>query len=62
MRGRLRFMQLCFMTIEILASRIFSFIAATCLVHDIPVSTSNKRHFSRVPGLRVITSSELLSD
>ncbi len=38
------------------------FIAATCLVHDIPVLTSNKRHFSRVPGLRVITPSELLSD
>ena len=27
------------------------FIAATCLAHDIPVLTSNKRHFLRVPGL-----------
>jgi len=36
------------------------FIAATCLVHDIPVLTANVRHFSRVPGLQVITPRELL--
>ena len=36
------------------------FIAATCLVHDIPVLTSNVRHFSRVPDLQVITPRELL--
>ncbi len=36
------------------------FIAATCLVHDMPVLTANKRHFGRVPGLKVITPGELL--
>jgi len=36
------------------------FIAATCLVHDVAILTSNRRHFARVPGLEVITPQELL--
>ena len=29
------------------------FIAATALVHDLPVLTRNKKHFTRVKGLKV---------
>ena len=29
------------------------FIAATALVHDMPVLTSNKKHFTRVKGLKL---------
>jgi predicted nucleic acid-binding protein len=28
-------------------------IAATALVHDMPLATRNRRHFTRVPGLKV---------
>ncbi len=31
-----------------------SFIAATCLVHDMPLLTVNVRHFDRVDGLQLI--------
>ena len=30
------------------------FIAATCLVHALPILTYNVSHFSRVPGLQII--------
>jgi tRNA(fMet)-specific endonuclease VapC len=30
------------------------FIAATCIVNDLPVRTLNKKHFDRITGLRVI--------
>lgn len=30
------------------------FIAATCLVHSLPILTYNVNHFSRVPGLSII--------
>ncbi|MCZ6679241.1 MAG: type II toxin-antitoxin system VapC family toxin [Candidatus Poribacteria bacterium] len=33
------------------------FIAATCLVHTLPILTYNMDHFSRVPGLQVIPPS-----
>jgi len=29
------------------------FIAATCLVHSLPIKTSNKNHFQRVKGLKI---------
>ena len=29
------------------------FIAATCLVHNLSIKTSNKSHFSRIKGLEV---------
>lgn len=35
-------------------------IAAICLEHALSVLTTNRQHFSRVPGLRVITPSELI--
>jgi tRNA(fMet)-specific endonuclease VapC len=28
------------------------FIAATCIVHDLPVKTNNRKHFERIPGIR----------
>ena len=30
------------------------FIAATCIVNDLPVRTLNKKHFDRITGLHVI--------
>ena len=30
------------------------FIAATCLVHDLPLLTHNKKHFERIAGLKLI--------
>lgn len=36
-------------------------IAAICLEHSLPLLTLNERHFSRVPGLRVLTPSDLLA-
>lgn len=30
------------------------FIASTCLVHDLTLITGNKKHFSRVKGLKII--------
>jgi len=30
------------------------FIAATCLIHELPLATLNKRHFERIEGLIVI--------
>jgi len=30
------------------------FIAATCIVNDLPVKTLNKKHFDRIIGLHVI--------
>ena len=30
------------------------FIAATCLVNDLPLVTLNKKHFSRIKGLEII--------
>lgn len=36
-------------------------IAAICLEHSLPLLTSNERHFSRVPGLHVLTPQELLA-
>jgi tRNA(fMet)-specific endonuclease VapC len=29
------------------------FIAATCLVHNLPIKTTNKNHFQRVKGLKI---------
>ncbi len=29
------------------------FIAATCLVHDLPIKTINKKHFERIEGLNI---------
>ena len=29
------------------------FIAATCLVHDLPIKTTNKKHFQRIKGLKI---------
>lgn len=37
------------------------FIAACCLEHAMPIVTANKRHFSRVPELEVITPQELVT-
>jgi Predicted nucleic acid-binding protein, contains PIN domain len=30
------------------------FIAATCLVNDLPIVTLNKKHFKRVDGLKIL--------
>jgi tRNA(fMet)-specific endonuclease VapC len=38
------------------------FIAATCLVNDMPLLTSNERHFSRVLELTVINPVALIAD
>ena len=37
------------------------FIAATCLQHDVPLLTLNQRHFSRVPGLKLIKQDDVFS-
>jgi predicted nucleic acid-binding protein len=37
------------------------FIAASCLEQAMPLLTANKRHFSRVPGLEVITPQEMMT-
>ena len=37
------------------------FIAASCLEQGIPILTANKRHFSRVPNLVVITPAEIMA-
>jgi len=29
------------------------FIAATCLIHNLPLKTTNKNHFKRVKGLKI---------
>jgi predicted nucleic acid-binding protein len=29
------------------------FIAATCLVHNLPIATTNKNHFQRIKGLNI---------
>src|SRR5690606_30565260 len=29
------------------------FIAATCIVHDLPIVTLNKKHFKRIEGLNI---------
>lgn len=31
------------------------FIAATCLIHELTLLTTNRSHFQRIPGLRLIT-------
>ena len=36
------------------------FIAATCLEHDMPILTTNEKHFSRVTGLKVFTPIEVV--
>ena len=36
-------------------------IAAICLEHSLPILTLNDRHFSRVPGLKVITPEVFLA-
>lgn len=36
-------------------------IATICLEHALPLLTLNERHFSRVPGLKVLTPDALLS-
>lgn len=30
------------------------FIAATCLIHELPLATLNKKHFERIEGLTVM--------
>ena len=30
------------------------FVAATCLTHDLTLLTNNKKHFARVPGLKML--------
>ena len=30
------------------------FIAATCLVHNLPIVTLNKKHFQRIDGLKML--------
>ena len=37
------------------------FIASSCLEHGLPILTANKRHFSRVSGLKVITPKEIIA-
>ncbi len=37
------------------------FIAATCLEQAMPILTANKKHFSRVTGLEVITPVEIVA-
>lgn len=34
-------------------------IAAICLEHELPLLTLNERHFERVPGLTVVTATEM---
>jgi predicted nucleic acid-binding protein len=29
------------------------FIASTCLIHDLPIMTANKKHFQRIKGLKM---------
>ena len=29
------------------------FIAATCLIHNLPIKTKNKEHFQRIKGLKI---------
>ena len=36
-----------------------TFIAATCLVHDVPLLTVNIRHFDRVEGLELVNLNTL---
>jgi predicted nucleic acid-binding protein len=36
-------------------------IAAVCLEHELPLLTQNQQHFSRVPGLTVVTPEQILS-
>lgn len=31
------------------------FIAATCLVHDLPILTLNKKHFKRIDSLKILS-------
>ena len=31
-------------------------IAATCLHHDLTLLTTNRKHFQRIPGLRIVSS------
>lgn len=31
------------------------FIAATCIVHELPIATLNKKHFDRIPELHIAT-------
>ena len=31
------------------------FIAATCLIHELPLATLNKKHFERIEGLTVMS-------
>jgi len=31
-----------------------TFIAATCLVHDLPLITINSKHFNRIQGLHLV--------
>ncbi len=35
-------------------------IAAICLEHDLPLLTTNTRHFERVPLLRIVTAEDLM--
>jgi len=35
-------------------------VASVCLEHSLPLLTLNERHFSRVPGLRVLTPADLM--
>lgn len=30
------------------------FIAATCITHELPIATINKRHFERIEGLKIV--------
>ena len=30
------------------------FIAATCIVHELPIVTLNKKHFKRIEGLKIL--------
>ncbi len=30
------------------------FIAATCIVHELPIVTLNKKHFKRIDGLKIL--------
>jgi predicted nucleic acid-binding protein len=32
------------------------FIAATCLHHDLTLLTTNRIHFQRIPGLRIVAT------
>ncbi len=36
-------------------------IAALCMEHTLPILTTNERHFSRVPHLKVVTPTAFLS-